>query len=311
MKIVAVEPIGISCDKALEIKSLFAVSGHDFVFYPDRKEDVDTLVERMQDADIVIISNIGLNAEILSQCSNLKMISVAFTGLDHIDLDYCKKNNIHIYNASGYATIAVCELTIGLILDVYRHITVLDLQTRKEGTRNNFLGKQIFGKTAGIVGTGAIGTQVAITLKQMGANVIAWSRSKNEKITANNIPYCTLDELFRLSDIITLHLPLTTDTYHLVDKQKLSLCKNGAILINTARGNIVDTQALAEALNAGRLGGAGIDVFEKEPPISKNHPLFSAQNAVVVPHIGYATEEAFQTRIDIVLNNIFRWLESL
>ena len=309
MKIVAVEPIGISKDRALEIKSQFSVLKHDFIFYSTRKEDAASLVERMREADIVIISNIALNAEILSQCPNLKMISVAFTGLDHIDLDYCKNNNIHISNACGYATIAVCELTIGLILDVYRHLTVLDAETRKEGTRNNFLGRQIFGKTVGIVGTGAIGTQVALTLKQMGANVIAWSRSKNEKITSNNIPYLTIDELFKQSDIISLHLPLTTDTYHLVDKQKLSLCKKDAILINTARGNIVDMDALAEALNTGKLGGAGIDVFEKEPPISKNHVLFSTQNTVVVPHIGYATEEAFEARINIVLNNIFQWLE--
>ncbi len=309
MKVVAIESIGINSDLAQEIKSQFAVLGHDFMFYMDRKEDNTSLIDRMHDADVVIASNIILREDVLSQCPNLKMISVAFTGLDHIDLNYCKKHNIYVANAAGYATIAVCELTIGLILDVYRHITFLDAQIRKGGTRNNFLGRQIYGKTIGIVGTGTIGTRVALALQKMGGNIIAWSRNENEKLISNNIPYCTLDDLLTTSDIICLHLSLTDETHHLIDRHKLSMCKQDAILINTARGNIVDMGALAEALSTGKLAGAGIDVFEKEPPLAQNHPLFSAPNCIVVPHIGYATEEAFDIRISIVLDNIFQWLE--
>jgi D-3-phosphoglycerate dehydrogenase len=310
MKTVVVEPLGISDERIREIHSRLSTQGHDLVCYPDRKEDTDSLVERMKDADIVVVSNIVLKAEALMQCPRLKMLSVAFTGLDHIDLDYCREHHIHVANASGYATVAVCELTIGLILDVYRHITLLDAQTRKQGSRNHFLGRQLYGKTAGIAGTGAIGTHVALTLQQLGCHVIAWSKSENKKITANNISYHPLEDLLAASDIVSLHLPLTSETFHLIDRQKLSICKKDAILINTARGNIVDMEALAEALIHGRLAGAGIDVFEKEPPLPKDHPLFSAPNCVLVPHIGYATEEAFETRIDIVFDNVFRFIEN-
>ncbi|MDR1181070.1 MAG: hydroxyacid dehydrogenase [Bacteroidales bacterium] len=309
MKIVAVEPIGVHPDRLREMQSRLALLGHDLICYSDRQEGNDSLVERMKDADIVIISNIVLRAEVLSQCSCLKMISVAFTGLDHIDLSYCRQHHIHVSNASGYATVAVCELTIGLILDVYRRITFLDAQIRKQGTRNHFLGRQLSGKTVGIVGTGAIGTQVALSLKQLGCNIVAWSKSENKKITSNHIPYFSLDRLLALSDIVSLHLPLTEDTFHLINRQKLSLLKRDAILINTARGNIVDMNALSESLVNGTLAGAGIDVFEKEPPLPENHPLLQAPNCILVPHIGYATEEAFEARAEIVFDNIFHWLE--
>jgi D-3-phosphoglycerate dehydrogenase len=194
-------------------------------------------------------------------------------------------------------------------LDVYRRITFLDAQIRKQGTRNHFLGRQLYGKTVGIVGTGAIGTQVALSLQQLGCNIIAWSKSENKKITSNHISYSRLDRLLALSDIVSLHLPLTKETFHLIDNKKLSLFKKGAILINTARGNIVDMDALSESLTNGTLAGAGIDVFEQEPPLQEDHPLFRAPNCVLVPHIGYATEEAFKVRAEIVFDNIFHWLK--
>lgn len=311
MKIVAVEPVGITPVRAEEIKQQFLLSGHEFMCYLDRKEDASSLIERMQDADIVIVSNIPLNAEILSQCKNLKMLSVAFTGLDHIDLDYCKEHNIVVRNAAGYATTAVCELTIGLILDVYRHITFLDGQTRKLQTRNNFLGRQIAGKTVGIIGTGAIGTSVALALQKLGCKIVAWNRSQNQELINSQITYLSLEELLSISNIISIHLPLTKETHHLLDKSKLELCKKDAVLINTARGNIVDMQALADMLVDGKLSGAGIDVFEIEPPLPENHPLLKAPNCVIVPHIGYATQEAFEHRIEIVLGNIFEWMKEI
>lgn len=310
MKIVAVEPIGITSIQAEQIRNQFLSLGHEFIYYSDRREDTSSLIERMHEVDIVIISNIPLNANILMQCKDLKMLSIAFTGLDHIDLDYCKKHNITVRNASGYATTAVCELTIGLILDVYRHITFLYAQTRKLQTRNNFLGRQIAGKTVGILGTGAIGTSVAFALQKLGCHIIVWNRSQNQELIDNNISYLPLEELLHISDIISIHLPLTKETYHLLDKSKLELCKNDAILINTARGNIVDIQVLADMLANGKLAGAGIDVFETEPPLPEDHPLLKAPNCVIVPHIGYATQEAFEHRIEIVLDNIFQWLQN-
>lgn len=304
MKIVAVEPIGISEERAKIIAGELAAKGHEFVCYRNRKEDAETLIHRMEDAEIVIVSNIKIGADILSQCPKLKMLNVAFTGLDHIDLAYCREHGIVVKNASGYATEGVAELAIGLMLDVYRHITVLDADIRKGGTRNNFLGKELRGKRVGIVGTGAIGTQTALLLQHFGCEVVAWSRSERDEIKAHGISYLPLDELMRTCDIISLHVPLTAETHHLISRDLLEMCKSTAVIINTARGNVVDIDALAELLTAGKIAGAGIDVYEKEPPLAENHPLFSAPNCVLVPHVGYATREAFDDRIDIILGNL-------
>ena len=304
MKIVAVEPIGISEERAKIIAGELAAKGHEFVCYRNRKEDAETLIHRMEDAEIVIVSNIKIGADILSQCPKLKMLNVAFTGLDHIDLAYCREHGIVVKNASGYATEGVAELAIGLMLDVYRHITVLDADIRKGGTRNNFLGKELRGKRVGIVGTGAIGTQTALLLQHFGCEVVAWSRSERDEIKAHGISYLPLDELMRTCDIISLHVPLTAETHHLISRELLEMCKPTAVIINTARGNVVDIDALAELLTVGKIAGAGIDVYEKEPPLAENHPLFSAPNCVLVPHVGYATREAFDDRIDIILGNL-------
>ena len=304
MKIVAVEPIGISAERAQEIRQDLANKGHEFVWYADRKEDAATLMERMKDAEVVIISNIPLPAEVLSQCPKLQFLNVAFTGLDHIDLAYCQTHNILVKNASGYATEAVAELAIGLMIDVLRKITSLDGSIRQGGVRGAFLGRELRGKTVGIVGTGAIGTRTVELLKAFGCRVIAWSRTHKPEVMNLGVAYVTLEGLMRDSDIISLHVPLTAETKHLISKEMLALCKPSAILINTARGNVVDMDALAECLRDGKIAGAGIDVYEKEPPLPSDHPLLSAPNCVLVPHVGYATREAFDDRIDIILGNL-------
>ena len=304
MKIVAVEPIGISAERAQEIRQNLADKGHEFVWYADRKEDSATLVERMKDAEVVMISNIPLREEVLSQCPKLQFLNVAFTGLDHIDMDYCATHNILVKNASGYATEAVAELAIGLMIDVLRKITNLDGSIRQGGVRGAFLGRELRGKTVGIVGTGAIGTRTAELLKTFGCRVIAWSRTHKPDVMNLGVAYVTLEGLMRDSDIISLHVPLNDETKHLIGKEMLSLCKPTAILVNTARGNVVDMEALADSLRNGKIAGAGIDVYEKEPPLSQDHPLLNAPNCVCVPHVGYATREAFDDRIDIILGNL-------
>jgi D-3-phosphoglycerate dehydrogenase len=304
MKIVAVEPIGISAERAQEIRQNLADKGHEFVWYADRKEDVATLVERMKDAEVVMISNIPLREEVLVQCPKLQFLNVAFTGLDHIDLGYCETHNILVKNASGYATEAVAELAVGLMIDVLRKITFLDGSIRQGGVRGAFLGRELRGKTVGIVGTGAIGIRTIELLKAFGCRVLAWSRTHKPEVLNLGVAYVTLEGLMRDSDIISLHVPLNDETKHLISKDMLALCKPSAILINTARGNVVDMDALAECLRDGKIAGAGIDVYEKEPPLPQDHPLLNAPNCVCVPHVGYATREAFDDRIEIILGNL-------
>lgn len=308
MKIVAVEPIGISRQRAEELVERYAAKGCDFVVYPDRKEDEQTLVERMKDADVVIVSNIRLSREVLEQCPKLKFLNVAFTGLDHIDQDYCREKGIVIRNASGYATQAVAELAVGLILDVYRKITPFDASTRNLQGRNNILGRELHGKTVGLVGTGAIGLRTAAILKAFGCRLLAYSRTERQEALDMGVEYTTLEDLMKRSDIISLHTPLTAQTKGLISREMLELCKPSAIIINTARGAVIDNKALAEMLNKDCIAGAGIDVYEYEPPLQSNHPLLSAKNVVLLPHVAFATEESFSIRVDIILRNLDEYL---
>lgn len=308
MKIVAVEPIGISRQRAEELVERYAAKGCDFVVYPDRKEDEQTLVERMKDADVVIVSNIRLSREVLEQCPKLKFLNVAFTGLDHIDQDYCREKGIVIRNASGYATQAVAELAVGLMLDVYRKITPFDASTRNLQGRNNILGRELHVKTVGLVGTGAIGLRTAAILKAFGCRLLAYSRTERQEALDMGVEYTTLEDLMQRSDIISLHTPLTAQTKGLISREMLELCKPSAIIINTARGAVIDNKALAEMLNKDCIAGAGIDVYEYEPPLQANHPLLSAKNAVLLPHVAFATEESFSIRVDIILRNLDEYL---
>ena len=309
MKISVVEPLGIGKEQFETLRAEFETKNCVFEYYMDRNENPDTIAQRIGDADIVVISNIRLSAETMAKCSNIKMLSVAFTGLDHIDLDYCGAKNIEVFNASGYSTVAVSELAIGLMLDVYRKITEMDANTRQLGSRGMFLGRELHGKTVGVVGTGAIGIQTINLLKAFGCKVLAYSRTQRSEVKALGVEYVSLEHLMANSDIVTLHVPATKDTAQMINAEMISLMKPSAILINTARGAVVDNNALANALKDGKIAGAGIDVYETEPPLPENHPLLSAPNAVLLPHIAYATREAFDIRADIVMNNIHKWLD--
>lgn len=308
MKIVCVEPLGISKERFEQLKAKYAQKGHQFEYYLDRKEDESTLAERMKEAEVAVISNIKLPAAVLQQCHKLQYLSVAFTGLDHIDLAYCEEHNIKVQNAAGYSTVAVSELAIGLMLDVLRRITWLDADTHKGGTRNNFLGRELHGKTVGVVGTGAIGTATIKLLLAFGCKVLAYNRSEHDDVKAMGVKYTDLDTLMKESDIVTLHVPMTNDTHHLINKERIGMMKTTAIVINTARGNVVDMEALATALNEGKIAGAGIDVYEKEPPLPLQHPLLNAPNCICLPHVGYASREAFDIRADIVFDHVDQYL---
>ena len=308
MNIVCVEPLGISEAMFESLKAEFASQGHVFSYFMDRREDAAILAERMRDAHIVAVSNIPLPAAVLSQCPHLEYLSVAFTGLDHIDLDYCRAHGIQVQNAAGYSTVAVSELAVGLMLDLLRRITPLEAATRAGQGRGMFLGRELHGKTVGVVGTGAIGTATIRLLLAFGCKVLAYNRSRHPEVEALGAVYTDLDTLLRESDIVTLHVPLTPETRHLISRERLALMKSTALLVNTARGNVVDIPALAEALTEGRLAAAATDVYEQEPPLPAGHPLLAAPNCVCLPHVGFATREAFDIRADIVFDHVRQYL---
>lgn len=308
MNIVCAEPLGISQQNFENLKSEFASKGHNFDYYLDRKEDAATLIERMKEARIAIISNIKLSADTLAACPNLKYLSVAFTGLDHIDLAYCEEHGIEVQNAAGYSTTAVSELAVGLMIDLYRKITELDGTIRQGGSRGMFLGRELQGKTVGVVGTGAIGTATIRLLNAFGCKVLAYNRTEHSEVKEMGIAYHSLEHLLKESDIVTVHVPLNGETHHLIGAKELAMMKSTAILVNTARGNVCDIDAIADALKEGRLAGAGFDVYEKEPPLANDHALLSAPNCVCVPHVGYASRESFDIRADIVFDHVRNYL---
>ena len=309
MNIVCVESLGIPQTRFEELKAHYATMGHGFTYYMDRKEDEPTLIERMRDADIAVISNIKLSAAVLSQCTNLKYLSVAFTGLDHIDLEYCKTHNITVQNAAGYSTTAVSELAVGMMLDLLRNIVTLNEKIRQGGSRGTFLGRELRDKTVGIIGTGAIGTATIRLLLAFGAKVIAWSRTERTEVKALGVEYMPLDELLKKSDIVSLHVPLCDATRGLIGEKELAMMKPTALLVNTARGPVCDIAAVGRALVDGRIAGAAFDVFEHEPPLPIDHLLLSTQRCLVTPHVAFATEESFAARADIVFGHVDDYLK--
>lgn len=309
MNIVAIENIGLSLSQISALSARFEAQGHTFTFFEERSEDENIIIDRAKDAEILIVSTIRISEKVILSCPNLKMIAVAFTGCDHIALELCREKGITVCNAAGYSTRAVAELAIGLMIDLLRRVTVLDAETRKGMGRNGFMGKELSGKTVGIIGAGAIGLNVARILQAFGCNIVAYSRSVNPKATEMGIKYLSLQEVLSFSDIISIHTPLTPQTQNLIGEKELNLMKPTAILINTARGGVVNQQALATALKGKRIAGAGLDVFDVEPPLPVDHPLLQTPNTIVVPHVGYATEEAIRDRSEIVENNIIAFIE--
>ena len=258
----------------------------------------------MPDADVAVISNIPLREEVLRACPKLRFLSVAFTGLDHIDLAYCQAHNIRVRNAAGYSTTAVSELAVGMMLDLLRHTTELDSVTRRGGSRGSLLGGELRGRTVGVVGTGAIGTATIKLLLAFGCTVVAYSRTERDAVKEMGVRYLSLDELMACSDIVTLHVPMNNETRHLIDARRIALMKPTALLVNTARGGVVDTAALADAMQNGTIAGAAVDVYDSEPPLATDHPLLQAPNCLCLPHIGYATREAFDIRAGIVFKEL-------
>lgn len=306
MRLVIIEPLGVDSEKLLNLAKHILPQELEITYYDTRVTDTETLIKRGRDADIIAVSNLPMNREVIEGCKNLKMLSVAFTGLDHIALDACKEHGILVSNCAGYSTAAVSDLVFGMIISLYRKMAACDTAVRNEGTKDGLIGFELEGKKFGVIGTGAIGLRVASIARAFGCEVYAYSRTVRN---VDNIRYVTLDTLLSTCDIVSLHVPLTDETRGLIGREQLALMNKNAILINTARGPVVDSDALADALNLEQIAGAGIDVFKTEPPINKTHPLLNAKNAVVTPHVAFATKEALEKRAVIVFENITRWLE--
>lgn len=305
MKIAIIEPLGID-EKAVEkLKQDFLPENIELVYYNSAPQDDEEKIKRSEDADIVMLANMPLRKNVLEKCSKLKIISVAFTGVDHIDMDYCKANDIMVCNCSGYANEAVCELVFGMVVDLYRNIFAADEAVRTGKTKVGLSQFELCGKKFGIIGAGAIGLKVANVAKAFGCDVYVYSRTPKD---IDGIKFVSLEDLLSNCDVVSVHVPLTKHTKDLINAENITKMKPTSLLINTARGPVVNAKALADALKNNIIAGAGVDVFDNEPPIAMDNPLLNAPNVVLTPHIGFATKEAMEKRAVIAFTNINKYL---
>ncbi|MDL2281121.1 NAD(P)-binding domain-containing protein [Selenomonadales bacterium OttesenSCG-928-I06] len=306
MKLVVIEPLGVKQTSLDEIIESRFADKIETTFYNTKATSDEELIERGKDADIIIVANQPLNSNVINGFKKLKMLSIAFTGTDHVDLKTCQDNNVIVCNSAGYSTASVADLVFGLLICFYRNIISCNKFVREGKTKDGLVGFELEGKKFGIIGTGAIGLKVAQIAKAFDCEVYAYSRTKKD---IAGITYTDLDTLLSTCDIISLHVPLTESTNNLINKDKLDLMKKEAVLINTARGPIVNSNDLSEALKNKKIRAALIDVFDKEPPLKVDNILLNTPNIIATPHIGFASKESLEKRAVIVFDNVKNWLE--
>lgn len=308
MKIALLEPLGVSEETIMELAAPLKEAGHEFVYYGEKTTDVEELKARSQGAEVVMIANNPYPNEVIESQKALKMLAVAFTGVDHVG-SAAKDKNVMICNCAGYSNQTVAELAVGMAIDVLRGVVSYDKAVRESRTSAGFMGSEICGKTVGIIGCGQIGFMTAKLFAAFGAKVYAYARHERDEVKAAGITYVTLETLLAESDIVSLHTPLNAETKGFFDANKIAQMKENAVFINCARGPIVDNAALAKALNEGKIAGAAIDVFDMEPPIPSDYPLLTAKNTLLTPHIAFASHESMLRRAKIEFANVCAYCE--
>jgi len=276
----------------------------------------ELIVPRTREAEAVLTTRTPLSAQTLTQLKRLRYIGAMFTGFEEIDLKAAHELNIVVTNVPTYGTASVAQLVFALLLDHCHHVALHNAATHAgEWSRSADFGFwktpliELQGKTMGIVGLGRIGRQVGEIAVALGMRVIADNATRTNAPQWPGFRWCNLDELLRAADVVSLHCPLLPQTRGMINAASLSKMKPGAFLINTSRGPLVVEQDLADALNAGRLAGAAVDVLSVEPP-SPDNPLLHAKNCIVTPHMAWATKEARIRLIESVVTNLRAFVES-
>ncbi len=309
MRIALLEPLGVSAEAIDKLAAPLREAGHEFVYFDTKTTDAAELARRSTGAEVVMIANNPYPAEAFAEDGALKMIAVAFTGIDHVDLSHARELGIEVRNCAGYSDVSVAELTLGLTIDVLRRVVEADAAVRDGKTSAGLTGSEICGKTVGIVGCGKIGCAAGRLFNAFGARVLGYSRHEHAEAAEAGIEQVSLEQLLAESDIVSLHLPLNDATRKTFGAEQIAQMKDGAVLINCARGAIVDNEALAEALNTGKLAGAGIDVFDMEPPIPADYALANAKNCTFTPHVAFLTHEAMERRAQIEFDNVLAYTQ--
>ena len=300
MIIALLEPLGVPTQTIDELAAPLKEAGHEFVYFDTKTTDPAELARRSEGAEVVMIANNPYPAEVVAGADALKMIAVAFTGIDHVGLSACRERGVEVRNCAGYSDVSVAELTLGLTIDVLRKVGAADAAVRAGQTSAGLVGTEICGK---------IGCATGRLFKAFGARVLGYARHEHPEAAEAGIEQVSLEQLLAESDIVSLHLPNNDATRKSFGTEQFAQMKDGTVFINCARGAIVDNDALAQALNDGKLAGAGIDVFDMEPPIPADYALVNAKNCIFTPHVGFLTHEAMQRRAKIEFDNVVAYVE--
>lgn len=274
----------------------------------------DLIAERIRDAEIVVLNKTPISKATIDKCPKIRLIAVLATGYNVIDYNYAKEKGIPVVNVPTYGTQIVGQYALGLLLEICSHYGHHD-QTVKEGKWENnadwcywdYPMLELYGKTAGIIGLGRIGQATAKLLNALDMKVVAYDACESEA-GRQLAEYVSLDELFASSDVIFLHCPLFPETEGIINKENIEKMKDGVILINNSRGQLVVEQDLADALNSGKIYAAGLDVVSTEP-IKGDNPLLKAKNCFITPHISWAAQASRQRIMDITVSNIQAFLD--
>lgn len=284
----------------------------------DRSEP-ETVVERIGDAEIILTNKTVIDRAVIEKCHGLKYIGVNATGYNVVDVAAAKEAGIVVTNVPAYGTDAVAQFTFALMLELCnkvglhsRSVASGDWIRAKDFSYNLAPLIDIKGKTLGIIGFGSIGSRVAQIAMAFGMNVLVNSRTEKPLpetpyISGSRISWADRETVLKEADIITLHCPLFPETERLINRESIAMMKDGAMLINTARGGLIAEQDLADALNSGKLAGAALDVVDKEPMAADN-PLISAKNVIITPHIAWASVEARERLMGIAVENLKAYL---
>ncbi len=273
----------------------------------------EELLEKLENYDAMIVRvGIQIDKEVIDRGKNLKAIGMAGIGLNHIDVEYAREKGIAVFNVPEGSNDSVAELTIALMLNIARKIypAVKSVKVENQWDKHTFVGRQLKDKVLGIVALGKIGSRVARISQAFGMHVIAYDpfidKTKAEEL---NVELVELDDLLSRADFVSIHAPLTKQTYHLIGQEQISRMKKGAFLINLGRGGVVDEESLYNALKEGHLAGAAVDVMEKEPPGKSQ--LFELENFVATPHIGAGTIEAQEYISKSIAEKVLKHLKSI
>lgn len=299
----------------------------DYFFVHDALNDLEPVNPNYADAEIIsVFTTSRMNADVLKQFKNLKLIALRSVGFNHIDIEYCKAHNIMVENSPEYGNQSVAEFALALLMDVLRKVTVSYLEYKNSKVHPTCLmGMELYGKTMGIVGLGAIGSAFARIAHGLGMKILGYDKVEKEVLKVDlNVTYTDFDTLLRNSDFISIHAPMNQENYHMFEESSFDKMKETAILINTGRGELIDTSALFNALVNKKILGAGLDVLENEQTITDvdymiginrldkltleqtiiNSRLFQLDNVILTPHIAYNTREAINRILTTTYSNI-------